>query len=172
MCCVVFFFSSRRRHTRCALVTEFRRVLFRSMVVIDEQGIIISFSTAAEKLFGYLEAEVVGSNISRLMPSPDKNRHDGYLERYLTTGERRIIGIGRTVLACRRDGSTFPVELSVGEAISDKQRVFSGFIRDLSERHETQERLEELQSKLHHDPRVRAMGTMASTLARSAEDKP
>src|SRR3546814_995521 len=97
MCCVVFFFSSRRRHTRCALVTEFRRVLFRSMVVIDEQGIIISFSTAAEKLFGYLEAEVVGSNISRLMPSPDKNRHDGYLERYLTTGERRIIGIGRTV---------------------------------------------------------------------------
>src|SRR3546814_3963545 len=89
--------------------------------------------------------------ISRLMPSPDKNRHDGYLERYLTTGERRIIGIGRTVLACRRDGSTFPVELSVGEAISDKQRVFTGFIRDLSERHETQERLEELQSKLIQD---------------------
>ncbi|MFD2427799.1 PAS domain S-box protein [Sphingobium scionense] len=136
-----------------------------AMVVIDEQGIIISFSTAAEKLFGYLEAEVVGSNISRLMPSPDKNRHDGYLERYLTTGERRIIGIGRTVLACRRDGSTFPVELSVGEAISDKQRVFTGFIRDLSERHETQERLEELQSKLIHVARVSAMGTMASTLA-------
>jgi len=136
-----------------------------AMVVIDEQGIIISFSTAAEKLFGYLEAEVVGSNISRLMPSPDKDRHDGYLERYLTTGERRIMGIGRTVLACRRDGSTFPVELSVGEAISDKQRVFTGFIRDLSERHETQERLEELQSKLIHVARVSAMGTMASTLA-------
>src|SRR3546814_16211518 len=103
--------------------------------------------------------------ISRLMPSPDKNRHDGYLERYLTTGERRIIGIGRTVLACRRDGSTFPVELSVGEAISDKQRVFTGFIRDLSERHETQERLEELQSKLIHVARVRAMRTLASPLA-------
>ncbi|WP_287003576.1 PAS domain S-box protein [Sphingobium sp.] len=136
-----------------------------AMVVIDEQGSIISFSAAAEKLFGYAEAEVVGSNVSRLMPSPDKERHDGYLDRYLTSGERRIIGIGRMVLASRRDGSTFPMELSVGEAISDKQRVFTGFIRDLSERHETQERLEELQSKLIHVARVSAMGTMASTLA-------
>ncbi|EHJ58302.1 PAS domain-containing sensor histidine kinase [Novosphingobium pentaromativorans] len=136
-----------------------------AMVVIDEQGSIISFSTAAEKLFGYTEAEVVGSNVSRLMPSPDKERHDGYLERYLTSGERRIIGIGRVVLASRSDGSTFPMELSVGEAISDKQRVFTGFIRDLSERQETQERLEELQSKLIHVARVSAMGTMASTLA-------
>src|SRR3546814_15043706 len=99
------------------------------------------------------------------MPSPDKNRHDGYLERYLTTGERRIIGIGRTVLACRRDGSTFPVERSVGEAISEKQRVLTGFIRDLSERHETQERLEALQSKLIPVARVSAMGTMASAPA-------
>ncbi|WP_025290517.1 PAS domain S-box protein [Sphingomonas sanxanigenens] len=136
-----------------------------AMVVIDEQGSILSFSTAAEKLFGYAETEVVGSNVSRLMPSPDRERHDGYLERYLVSGERRIIGIGRMVLASRRDGSTFPMELSVGEATSDKQRVFTGFIRDLSERHETEERLEELQSKLIHVARVSAMGTMASTLA-------
>jgi two-component system sensor kinase FixL len=136
-----------------------------AMVVIDEQGSIISFSAAAEKLFGYAEAEVVGSNVSRLMPSPDKERHDGYLERYLATGERRIIGIGRMVLARRRDGSTFPMELSVGEAVSENQRVFTGFIRDLSEHQRTQERLEELQSKLIHVARVSAMGTMASTLA-------
>ncbi|OAN58688.1 MULTISPECIES: PAS domain S-box protein [Sphingobium] len=136
-----------------------------AMIVIDEEGSIISFSAAAEKLFGYAEAEVTGSNVSRLMPSPDKDRHDGYLRRYLETGERRIIGIGRMVLACRRDGSTFPMELSVGEAVSGKQRVFTGFIRDLSEQHATQERLEELQSDLIHVARVSAMGTMASTLA-------
>lgn len=136
-----------------------------AMIVIDEEGSIISFSAAAEKLFGYAEADIKGSNVSRLMPSPDQDRHDGYLRRYLETGERRIIGIGRMVLACRQDGSTFPMELSVGEAVSGKQRVFTGFIRDLSEQHATQERLEELQSDLIHVARVSAMGTMASTLA-------
>ncbi|MBT2188345.1 PAS domain-containing sensor histidine kinase [Sphingobium nicotianae] len=136
-----------------------------AMIVIDEQGIILSFSAAAERLFGYSEAEVRGSNVSMLMPSPDRERHDAYLERYLATGERRIIGIGRVVIGARRDGSTFPMELAVGEAIGETQRVFTGFIRDLTERQETQERLDELQSKLIHIARVSAMGTMASTLA-------
>lgn len=136
-----------------------------AMIVIDERGIILSFSAAAERLFGYSEAEIRGSNVSMLMPSPYRERHDGYLGRYLSTGERRIIGIGRVVIGARRDGSTFPMELSVGEAIGETQRVFTGFIRDLTERQETQERLEELQSKLIHVARVSAMGTMASTLA-------
>lgn len=136
-----------------------------SMIVIDEKGIILSFSAAAERLFGYREAEVVGTNVSRLMPSPDRERHDGYLARYLATGERRIIGIGRVVFGQRRDGTTFPMELSVGEAIGDERRIFTGFIRDLTERRRTEERLEELQSELIHVSRVSAMGTMASTLA-------
>jgi two-component system sensor kinase FixL len=136
-----------------------------AMIVIDEHGAILSFSAAAERLFGYSEAEVRGSNVSMLMPSPDRERHDGYLERYLSTGERKIIGIGRVVIGARRDGSTFPMELSVGEATGETQRVFTGFIRDLTERQDTQERLEELQSKLIHVARVSAMGTMASTLA-------
>ncbi|AMK22906.1 MULTISPECIES: PAS domain S-box protein [Sphingomonadaceae] len=135
------------------------------MIVIDEQGIILSFSAAAERMFGYSESEVRGLNVSMLMQSPDRERHDGYLQRYLSTGERRIIGIGRVVIGARRDGSTFPMELSVGEAIGESQRVFTGFIRDLTERQETQERLDELQSKLIHVARVSAMGTMASTLA-------
>ncbi|MBO9380695.1 PAS domain S-box protein [Sphingomonas histidinilytica] len=135
------------------------------MIVIDEQGIILSFSAAAERMFGYSESEVRGLNVSMLMPSPDRERHDGYLQRYLSTGERRIIGIGRVVIGARRDGSTFPMELSLGEAIGESQRVFTGFIRDLTERQETQERLDELQSKLIHVARVSAMGTMASTLA-------
>ena len=136
-----------------------------AMIVIDERGKMLSFSNAAERLFGYTQAEVLGENVSMLMPSPDRERHDGYLERYLKTGERRIIGIGRVVFALRKDGTTFPMELSVGEATGEGQRVFTGFIRDLTDRHQTQERLEELQSELIHVARVSAMGTMASTLA-------
>ncbi|WP_454887562.1 PAS domain S-box protein [Sphingomonas oryzagri] len=136
-----------------------------AMVVIDEQGVIMSFSAAAERLFGYSEAEIMGSNVSRLMPSPDRERHDGYIHRYLATGERRIIGIGRVVFAQRRDGTTFPMELAVGEAFGEGRRLFTGFIRDLTERQRSEERLEEMQSELIHVSRVSAMGTMASTLA-------
>jgi two-component system sensor kinase FixL len=136
-----------------------------AMVVIDEGGGVISFSAAAQRLFGYTEDEVVGRNVNMLMPSPDHDRHDGYLRRYLQTGERHIIGIGRTVVARRKDGSVFPMQLSVGEAVGDGYRVFTGFIRDLTERRATDARLEELQSELIHIARVSAMGTMASTLA-------
>lgn len=136
-----------------------------AMIVIDEWGEILSFSAAAERLFGYSEAEVKGSNIKRLMPSPDRERHDGYLQRYLTTGEKRIIGTGRTVIGLRRDGTTFPMELSVGEAITEGERMFTGFIRDLTEKQRSDEAIEELRSGLVHAARVSAMGTMASTLA-------
>jgi two-component system sensor kinase FixL len=136
-----------------------------AMVVIDDQGLIVSFSAAAERLFGYQEAELLGVNVSRLMPSPDRERHDGYLRRYLETGEKRIIGIGRVVFAERKDGSTFPMELSIGEAAGDAHPLFTGFIRDLTERQRTEARLESLQSELIHVSRVSAMGTMASTLA-------
>lgn len=136
-----------------------------AMVVIDDQGSIVSFSAAAERLFGYQEAELLGVNVSRLMPSPDRERHDAYIRRFLETGEKRIIGIGRVVFAERRDGSTFPMELSIGEASSDSHPLFTGFIRDLTERQQTEARLESLQSELIHVSRVSAMGTMASTLA-------
>jgi two-component system sensor kinase FixL len=136
-----------------------------AMIVIDEQGRILSFSAAAERLFGMVEAEVTGTNVNRLMPSPDREQHDGYLLRYLATGERRIIGRGRTVTGLRSNGTTFPMELSVGEAITDGRRMFTGFVRDLTDRHRAEERIEELRSDLVHAARVSAMGTMASTLA-------
>ena len=136
-----------------------------AMVVIDELGTMLSFSAAAEKLFGWTEAEVIGRNVKMLMPNPDHDRHDQYLSRYRSTGERRIIGSGRIIVALRRDGTQFPMELSVGEASSDGRRIFTGFIRDLSEEQRAEFKLKELQSELIHVARVSAMGTMASTLA-------
>jgi two-component system, LuxR family, sensor kinase FixL len=136
-----------------------------AMVVIDERGIIQSFSSAAERLFGFSAAEILGENVKLLMPSPYRESHDGYLDRYLQTGERRIIGIGRVVVGARRDGSTFPMELAVGEMRSSNQRFFTGFIRDLTERQRTEARLQELQSELVHMSRLTAMGEMASALA-------
>jgi len=136
-----------------------------AMIVIDERGIMQSFSSAAERLFGHAPAEVLGKNIKMLMPSPYRENHDGYMERYLRTGERRIIGIGRLVVGERKDGSTFPMELAVGEMRSSNQRFFTGFIRDLTERQKTEARLQELQSELVHISRLSAMGEMASTLA-------
>lgn len=165
--------SNRRRAnamTRDALAREahLQSILDtvpEAMIVIDEQGVIQSFSSAAERLFGRSAAEAIGQNVKTLMPSPYREGHDGYLQRYRTTGERRIIGIGRVVVGQRKDGSTFPMELAVGEMKSGDQRFFTGFIRDLTERQQTEARLQELQSELVHISRLTAMGEMASTLA-------
>lgn len=136
-----------------------------AMVVIDESGEMLSFSAAAEKMFGFAEPEVVGRNVSMLMPSPDSDRHDGYLRHYLATGERKIIGVGRVTTARHRDGNTFPIELAVGEAWIEGRRVFTGFIRDLTERQRTELRMQDLQSELAHVGRVSEVGTLASALA-------
>ena len=136
-----------------------------AMVVIDPRGRIQSFSSAAERLFGRKAADVIGQNVSMLMPSPYRDHHDGYIERYLRTGERRIIGVGRVVVGARQDGSTFPMELAIGEMKSNDKLFFTGFIRDLSERQKTEARLQELQAELVHISRLTAMGEMASTLA-------
>jgi two-component system sensor kinase FixL len=136
-----------------------------AMIVIDERGIMRSFSSAAERLFGYRADEALEQNVKILMPTPYRENHDGYLQRYMHTGERHIIGIGRVVVGRRKDGSTFPMELAVGEMNSGNRRFFTGFIRDLTERQKTEARLQELQSALVHISRLTAMGEMASTLA-------
>jgi two-component system, LuxR family, sensor kinase FixL len=136
-----------------------------AMIVIDERGTMQSFSLAAERLFGYRGHDAIGKNIMMLMPSPYRESHDGYLEHYARTGEKRIIGVGRLVVGERKDGSTFPMELAVGEMNSGGRRYFTGFVRDLTERQETEARLQELQSELLHISRLTAMGEMASALA-------
>ena len=136
-----------------------------AMIVIDERGVIQSFSAAAARLFDYAAGEAVGKNVNILMPAPYRENHGGYIARYLKTGEQRIIGIGRIVVAERKGGATFPIELAVGEMKSGDRRFFTGFIRDLSERQQTEARLQELQSELVHISRLTAMGEMATTLA-------
>jgi two-component system, LuxR family, sensor kinase FixL len=136
-----------------------------AMIVIDQHGLIQSFSSTAQRLFGYSPGEVLGKNIKMMMPSPYRENHDAYISRYLQTGEKRIIGIGRVVVGERKDGSTFPMELAVGEMKSETGRFFTGFIRDLTERQQTEARLQGLQSELVHISRLTALGEMASALA-------
>lgn len=152
--------SARETHLRSIL-----DAVPDATVVIDERGVVQSFSAAAERLFGHKASAIIGKNVSMLMPSPYREEHDRYISRYLTTGERRIIGIDRVVTGQRKDGSTFPMKLEVGEMKPAARRFFTGFIRDLTERQETEQQLKELETELARLSRLTAMGEMASTLA-------
>lgn len=152
--------QAREAHVRSILDT-----VPDAMIVIDEAGLITSFSTAAERLFGWSAAEALGRNVNILMPQPYRDGHDGYLARYYATGERRIIGLGRIVVGERKDGTTFPMELSVGEVRAAGGRFFTGFVRDLTERQQAETRLQDLQGELVHVSRLTALGEMASALA-------
>lgn len=136
-----------------------------AVIIIDEHGVVQEFSAAAERLFGYPASEVIGHNVRMLMPAPYSDAHDRHIGRYLATGERHIIGIGRVAVGERKDGSTFPIALTVAEMRSEGRRFFTGFVRDLTERQETEARLQQLQSELVHVSRLTAMGEMASALA-------
>ena len=135
------------------------------ILVIDEAGTVRLYNEACERLFGYGPAEVLGRNISMLMPSPYRQEHDGYLRNYRTTGERKIIGIGREVTAQRKDGSVFPIYLSVGEGRFDDMPLFVGIVHDISARQSASLKLQELQSEMLHVSRLNEMGHMSSALA-------
>lgn len=152
--------DAREAHLRSILDT-----VLDATVVIEPNGAIVSFNAAAIRQFGYAEAEVIGRNVNILMPEPYHHEHDGYIHRYLATGEKRIIGVDRVVVGRRKDGSTFPMKLAVGEMKSAGKTFFTGFIRDLTEREESAARLQEIQGELARLARLNELGEMASTLA-------
>jgi two-component system sensor kinase FixL len=136
-----------------------------AIVVIDQFGNVITFSRAAELMFGYAAADVVGKNVSMLMAEPHRSRHDGYMRHYVATGEAHIIGKGREVDARRANGEIFPVSLAVGEAKDGAHRRFVGIIRDLSAQRAAQQRTRSIEQRLAHMGRFDLMGEMAAGIA-------
>ena len=154
--------AAREREERLRSIT---RTAPDAIVIIDESGTIDTVNPAAERLFGYSGAELVGQNVKILMPSPQREAHDTHLARYRETGERRVIGIGRVVVGRRKDGTTFPARLAIGEIELDQGRLFTGFLHDITERENIQRRAGILQQELMHASRLSAMGEMASGIA-------
>ncbi len=145
--------ATREAHLRSILDT-----VPEAMIVIDERGIVTSFSAAAAKLFGYHAEEVLGHNVRMLMPEPYRAEHDAYIGNYLKTGEARIIGYGRLVKGVTKDGAVFPMELAVGEARANGKRIFTGFVRDLTSRQKMEEELRQSQ-------KMEAVGQLTGGLA-------
>jgi two-component system sensor kinase FixL len=134
-----------------------------AIIVIDAHGRMEAFNPAAERLFGYANEEVLGQNVSMLMPEPYHEEHDRYLEHYLTTGVQKIIGVGREVTGLRKDGSTFPVHLSVGEMVMDGQPKFTGILHDLTGR-------VEMETRLREQSALTKLGEMAAVVAHEVKN--
>lgn len=119
------------------------------VILTDAAGVVLMFNPACERLFGYPTSEVIGRNVKMLMPEPYRDEHDGYLRNYRDTGERKIIGIGREVVGRRKDGSTFPMDLSVGEAQDEGAAIYVGIIHDLTERKAAEQAVAEVAARLN-----------------------
>jgi len=150
---------------RGALLEAVIKTAPNGLIILDEKGIIQSFNIAAERMFGYKATEIIGQNISLLMSTSLAEKHDGFVRRYLLTGQKNIIDIGREVMARKKNNTLFPIELAVGEVTSNGQRLFTGFVSDLTEQRISQKQIAKLQSELVHVARHSAMGELASTLA-------
>ena len=135
------------------------------IITIDGRGIVQSVNAAVENMFGYTAEELIGRNVSILMPSPYREGHDGHLERYLRTGEARIIGIGREVEGRRKDGSIFPLEIAVSEVEFPGRRLFTGIVRDISERRRMEEQARLRLRETAHTSRLLELGEMTSGIA-------
>jgi len=136
-----------------------------AILVIDDKGVIETFNKAAEKLFGYPAADILGQNVSVLMPEPYRSEHDSYIARHLRTGENRIIGIGREVKGQNANGDVFPLDLSVGAIHHGTRKKFVGIIRDIRERKKTEGMLRQQQERLEHVTRLGTLGEMAAGIA-------
>jgi PAS domain S-box-containing protein len=136
-----------------------------AIITIDDGGLIESINPATERLFGYGAAELLGQNVKVLMPEPYKGEHDGYIANYLDTGVKKIIGIGREVSGRRKDGTTFPLHLSVSQFSADGRRYFTGMIHDLSDRKHVEEALRESERRLAQAQKMEAVGQLTGGIA-------
>jgi two-component system sensor kinase FixL len=135
------------------------------VILIDARGVVLMFNPACEKLFGYSADTVIGENVKMLMPQPYRHEHDRYITNYRDTRDPKIIGSGREVIGLRKDGSTFPMDLSVGEARQDGESIFVGIIRDLTSRKRTEAELEQARAELVRVARVTALGELTAAIA-------
>lgn len=135
------------------------------IMVIDADARVLVYNKACQRLFGYAAEEVMGRNVNMLMPEPYHSEHDNYIARYKSTGEKHIIGIGREVTGRRKDDSTFPMYLSVGEGTLGGSRIFVGIVHDTSERVSRETHIQELQKELLHATRLTSTGQLAAALA-------
>ena len=134
------------------------------IITIDEHGIVEMCNPAAARMFGHGEDDVIGNNVAQLMPTPFREAHDSYLARYHSTGQGKVLGMGRELLGLRRDGSTFPIEIAVGE-FDNGGRHFTGFIRDITDRKRLEERLRQHRAELLHAQRLSTAGELAAMMA-------
>ncbi len=141
-----------------------------AIITIDEWGIVLQANPAFRRLFGFTAEEVLGKNISMLMPEPDRSAHDGYLHQYKKTGKAAIIGIGRQVMGQRKDGSLIPIDLAVSEVIVGDRRLFTGIMRDMTERQQTESDLRQAQQQLIQSERLAAIGQMVTGLAHESRN--
>ncbi len=153
-----------------ALLASVLNTAVDAIIMIDERGTILNANRALQKLFGYLPSELIGKNISCLMPEPDRSSHDGYLAKYHETGKAAIIGIGRQVLGQCRDGSLIPVDLAVSEIRIGNRKMYTGIMRDMTERHQVESDLRIAQQRLIQSERLAAIGQMMTGLAHESRN--
>ena len=147
------------------------------IITIDERGRVETFNPAAERIFGYTASEVIGNNVNLLMPEPFHSAHDAYLMNYRNTGKRHIIGVGREVMGRRKNGTTFPLDLAVSETYLGERRIFTGLVRDITERKKMERLKSEFVSTVSHELRTPltsirgALGLIASGVVGALPDK-
>ncbi len=134
-----------------------------AIITINEQGIMVAVNPGTEQMFGFSKSELIGNNVNKLMPAPYHDDHNEYLARYLTSGIRKIIGVGREVIGRRKDGSVFPIHLAVSEIHLDNERLFTGIIRDISD-------VKAVEKKLVQNERLAAIGQMMAGLAHESRN--
>lgn len=153
-----------------ALLNAILNTAVDAIVTINHRGVILHANRAIERLFGYKPKDLVGKNVSVLMPEPDRSRHDQYIYKYQETGRRNIIGIGRQVLGQKFDGTLIPVDLAISEVKIDDQVLYTGIMRDMTERQQTEAELRDAQLRLIQSERLAAIGQMVTGLAHESRN--